>query len=135
MTTRDLKTNVSAVLSLNPANRQSNTNGTGVDLKGYDSALVAIHFGAWTDGIFAVTIEESDDDSTYAAVAAANLDGTLPDFAVSNYQNTINVIGYKGSKRYIRPVLTLGGGSPTAGTGVICSAIVLRGHPHIVVGS
>lgn len=135
MTTRDLASQVALAISLNPANRQSNVNGAGVDLKGYDSAAVMFMFGAWTDGIFAATIEESDDDVTYTAVASGDRSGTLPNFATSNYQNTVNVIHYLGAKRYIRPVLTLGGGSPTAGTGINCAAYVLKGHPHIVVPS
>ncbi|TIS11882.1 MAG: hypothetical protein E5X10_19210, partial [Mesorhizobium sp.] len=48
------------------------------DLKGYDGCMLAINIGANTDAnaTFAVLIEDSDDNSSFAAVDDAYLNGT-----------------------------------------------------------
>ena len=68
-------------------------------------------------------VEESDDNSNFSVVAAGDLEGTLFNMAA----NSIQRIGYKGSKRYIRAVLTLGGTTPA----INASALVVRGIPRI----
>jgi hypothetical protein len=111
------------VQSLSPAARTNAThNGTGVDLAGYEGALVKFDVGAVTDGTHVPKIQESDDNSTFTDVAAADLHGTLGNLA----SNTPQKQGYIGRKRYIRPVITTAG----ATTGAIAGATVVRGAPH-----
>ncbi|MEW6583259.1 MAG: hypothetical protein AB1416_10925 [Actinomycetota bacterium] len=111
------------VQSLHPAARTNAThNGTGVDLAGYEGALVKFDVGAVTDGTHAPKIQESDDNSTYTDVAAADLSGALANLA----SNTPQKQGYIGRKRYIRAVITTTG----ATTGAIAGATVVRGAPH-----
>lgn len=120
---RDLKSNISEVTSLAPAARTATANGTGVDLKGFGSAEVLFVPGTITDGTHTPSVMESDDNSTYTAVAAADLDGTLAALASTTNQ----VVGYKGSKRYIRATSTVAG----ATTGGVYAAVVILGLPNV----
>jgi len=85
---------------------------TVADLKGYDGCMLAINIGANTDAnaTFAVLIEDSDDNSAYAAVADEYLNGTE---ALAGFQfdddNELRKIGYVGIKRYARATITPSG--------------------------
>ena len=115
--------------SLVPGAKASSANGTGVDLQGYEAAEIIISTGVITDGSHVITLEESDDDSTYTAVAAGDLIGSLPAAITSSVGgSTVFKFGYKGAKRYIRVVTTIG--SPTSGG--IYSALIVRGMPRHV---
>lgn len=136
MGTRDLKSGISVVNSLAPLLRTATANGTGVDTRGFDSAMAVIKTGAGTDGVFAFTVQDSDDDGSsdaYAAVAAAQRDGTLPtvdaDSTPATGVNTITKIGLKGVKRYVRVVATQTA-SPGPSTGCNFSADIVLGHAH-----
>ncbi|MGP0566293.1 MULTISPECIES: hypothetical protein [unclassified Nitrospina] len=122
---RDMKSNVDAVNSLAPAAYTASSNGSGVDLQGYDAAMVVFSAGAAdttdTDEVYTPKVEESDDDVTYTAVAAGDLEGALADLSA----NSIQGVGYKGSKRYIRAVFTITGTTPS----IQAAGTVLRGHP------
>jgi len=122
---RDMKNNMDAVNSLTPDAYTASANGSGVDLQGHDSAMVVISTGSAdftdTDEVYTPSVEESDDDVTYTAVAAGDLEGALANIAA----NSVQRVGYKGSKRYIRAVLTVAGTTPS----VQAAGIVLRGHP------
>lgn len=124
MASKDLYNNIGVKESLAPASRTAAVNGTGVDLKGYESAVVVIERGAagGTSPSFTFEVQESDDDSTYAAVAAADLQGTEP---VVTAAGAPVKIGYLGSKRYIRAAITAATGtSPT----LLCAASVVLGN-------
>ncbi|MBU1701451.1 MAG: hypothetical protein KJ970_13215 [Candidatus Eisenbacteria bacterium] len=123
---RDLYSNLSPAESLAPALLAASANGTGVDIRGFDSALVVFHIGNWTDGTHTFSIEESDDDSTYTAVNSAYLQGTAPTVTSDANDDQIYKVGYVGDKRYIRAVQTITG-SPS--TGLVSGVTVLRGHP------
>ncbi len=118
---QDLKNNVDAVKSIDPATYNSNQTGTGIDLQGYESSMTVVHSGAVTDGTHTPKMQESDDDSAYTDVAAADMEGTFADIST----NAVQRVGYKGGKRYLRVFVTSSGG-----TGAIYNAMILRGHPH-----
>lgn len=131
---RDQSREISVAQSIAPGVKTTTQTGTGVDLQGYDSATVVVTTGTLTDGTYAITLEESDaSGSGYAAVAAADTvdgdgDGTiLPTLAATDDNVTVE-IGYKGTKRYIRPVVTLAGIT----SGGALAAIVIRGHKRKV---
>lgn len=114
----DIKQTTDVVNSLTPAARTATANGTGVDLSGFHSAEVAFVVGTITDGTHTPSVQESDDNSTFTAVAAADLIGTLADLA-----STVNQrVGYRGTKRYLRAVSTVAG----ATTGGVYAAVVVR---------
>lgn len=125
MAKRDLVNNVDVVESLAPASRTAAGNGTGVDLRGFESATVIIETGAagGTTPSFTFEVQESDDDSTYTAVAAVDLMGD--DEPVVTAAGAPVKIGYKGTKRYLRTAITtVSGTSPT----LVCASSVVRGH-------
>lgn len=128
MTTRELKSELAPTTeSLAPASRTATVNGASADLRGYDSALVVINRGAagGTTPSFTFEVQESDDDSTFTAVADGDLDGTEP---VVTAAGVPVEIGYKGVKRYLRVAITaVSGTAPT----LLCSANIHRGHAHV----
>lgn len=139
---KDLSNNIVPVVSLAAATRTAAANGTGVDLQGYESATVLVDVGAEGDTLsgsvyFEVSLEESDDNSTYTDVAQASIvDGTIaaggiflkldgttggnPDSAGGIFR-----VGYVGNSRYIRVVLAKTG---THSNGTPLGAMVVKGH-------
>ncbi len=118
---KDLKDNVDLAVSIDPATYNSDQTGTGVDLRGYDSAMAVVQSGALTDGTHTPKMQESDDDSTYTDVAAADLRGSFANIAADSVQR----VGYHGGKRYVRVFVTSSGT-----TGAIYGSTIVRGHPH-----
>lgn len=123
---KDLYNNQKAMQSLVPASRTATANGTGVDIEGYKSAMAVIDAGAisGTDPAFTFELQESDDNSTYTAVAAADLQGAEP---VVESGSEIHQVGYIGTKRYLRVALKTVGGTSTPT--LLCSADIVLGNP------
>lgn len=123
---RDIKNNLDGVSSIDPASVTATSNGSGVDLRDFDGAMVVFQAGAADTGngdeTYTPSVEESDDNSSFSAVAASGLEGVLANMTANSVQRA----GYKGAKRYVRAVLTLGGTTPS----INASALVLRGLPH-----
>lgn len=120
---RDIKSELDPIASLAPAARTNGTaNGTGVDLRDFDGAMAVFNVGVITDGTHTPKLQESDDDSTYNDVAAADQLGTLAALA----SNVNQKVGYIGIKRYVRAVSTVTG----ATTGGVYAALVVKGLPH-----
>ncbi len=119
---RDLYNEISAAQTLAPAARTASANGIGVDLQGFDAAVVVVETGTITDGTHTIAVEESDDNTTFAAVAAGDLQGTNPAIGAAD-DNKVYEIGYLGKKRYIRASVTVAG----ATTGGVYGASVVRG--------
>lgn len=127
---RDIKSLLKMLETLAPASRTAAVNGSGVDCRGYDSAMVEIHFGAFggTTPSFTFEIQESEDNSVFTAVAAADLDAGQPGAFTAIPTPSVQRYGYKGTKRYIRAAITAATGtSPT----LLCSAAVVLGASAI----
>lgn len=129
MSRLDIKNSVNVAQSLVPASRTAAVNGTGVDLAGFDAALIVIDTGAagGTTPSFTFEVQDSPDNTTYTAVAAGFLDGTEP---VVTTGNAVFEIGYHGIAKFVRVAITVvSGTAPT----LLCSASVVRGkgrtHP------
>ena len=138
----DLSNNINPAVSIINAVKTAAGNGTGVDLQGYESATVLVDVGAEGDTLsgsvyFEVSLEHSDDNSTYSDCAQADIiDGTIaaggiflkldgttggdPDTAGGIFR-----IGYVGGKRYVRVVLAKTG---THSNGTPLGAMIVRGH-------
>jgi hypothetical protein len=125
MASRDLYNTIKSTQSMAPAARTATANGTGVDLKGYHSAVAIIEVGARTDGTHTFELQESDDNSTFTAVADADLQGTEPAVAASGDQNKVYELGYLGKKRYLRVKVTVSG----ATSGAVYGATIVTGTP------
>lgn len=137
-----MSNNIATAVSLVSAVRTGAGNGTGVDLQGYESATLIADVGA--EGItlngtnyFELSLEHSDDNSTFSDVAQADIvDGTIssggiwlkldgtaggnPDTAGEIYR-----VGYVGGKRYIRGVIAIGG---SHSTGTPIGMFVIKGN-------
>ena len=104
-------------------------NGTTVDLHenkdASRSAMLVVHTGTITDGTHAVILQESDDNSAWGTVGAADLQGAAPSIAATD-DDTVFELGYKGSKRYLRASVTTSG----ATTGGTFGATIVRAFPR-----
>ena len=142
---QDLTHNIVVSNSIINAVKTAAANGTGVDLKGFEEATAIVDVGAEGDTLsssvyFEVSLEHSDDDSTYTDCVQADvingtidaggiwlkLDGTTggdPDTTGGDWQ-----IGYVGGKRYLRLVLAKTG-THTNGTPI--SGVIVKSRPRV----
>jgi len=141
---QDLTHNIVVSNSIINAVKTAGANGTGVDLKGFEEATAIVDVGAEGDTLsgsvyFELSLEHSDDDSTYTDCVQADvingtiaaggiwlkLDGTTggdPDPTGGNWQ-----IGYVGGKRYLRLVLAKTG---THSTGTPIAGVIVKSRPR-----
>ena len=139
---KDMSNTIATAISIKNAVKTAAENGTGVDLAGYSSATVIADVGAEGDTLsssvhFELSLEHSDDNSTFTDVAQADIvDGTIssggiwlkldgtaggnPDTAGGIFR-----VGYVGGKRYIRAVLAKTG---THSTGTPIGVMVVKGN-------
>jgi hypothetical protein len=116
---------IGVVSTLIPATQSATAKGTAVDLQGFNSASVIVNTGAIVSaGLYVMSVQESDTttDGDFTDVAAGDLLGAFP---ASLAASSVYKVGYKGSKRYIRAVIT-----KTSGTSIDAGAIVVRGNPY-----
>jgi len=148
---KDIYTSVLEAVSLLPAVRTADANGTGVDLRDFPAGGVLLMASIGAPGITLTTsnkiqfrAEECDDDATYTPVAAGDLldhstsgllaagtngeFGNAQDGTTGNNGSQIVTAGYRGTKRYVRIVADFSG---THGTGTPLSAMVLRSQPNL----
>lgn len=126
---RSVYTNVTARATIPVALRTATVTGSGVDRNvGSDmhrSAMVVVHTGAIVDGTHTVEVQDSDDNSSFTAVADEFLQGSEPVIG-STDDNALFFIGYIGTRRYLRAVSTVAG-TTTGGT---YGAVVVLGEPR-----
>lgn len=123
---RDLKSNIGVVAALAPAVLSATATGAAVDLAGFGSAVAVVNTGAIVSaGDFTAKLQESDTTTSgdFTDVAAGDLLGTFP---ASLAADSVVRVGYIGTKRYIRLVVTKNGG-----TSIAAGAVVVKGHPAI----
>ena len=142
---QDLTNNIVLSNSIINATKTAGANGTGVDLKGFEEATAIVDVGAEGDTLsgsvyFEISLEHSDDDSTYTDCVQADiingtiaaggiwlkLDGTTggdPDTTGGNWQ-----IGYVGGKRYVRLVLAKTG---THSNGTPIAGVIVKSRPRV----
>lgn len=133
---RTVYNHVRAKATLTIALRTATANGTAVDRKlsgasgtneWYGSAMLVVHAGAITDGTHAITLEVSDDNSSWSAAPAADLQGSLPSIGSSD-DDVLYEVGYTGNARYLRAVTTPSGTT----TGGVYGATILLGFPTVL---
>lgn len=122
------KSEIAVASSIGPDQYTATTNGTGADLRGYESALVEIVTGTWggTTPSATAKIQESSDNAAWTDVADANLDGQTGNpagFALA--ASAVKAIGYTGTKRYLRAILSAVGGTTP----------VIRAAANVVAGN
>lgn len=122
MASRDLYDNIGVTLAVSPAVLTATNTSTGIDLAGFEGATVIINTGAIAGaGNFTPKLQESDvSGSGYTDVAAKDLLGSFPSALAAD---TAYKVGYKGSKRYVRTVITL-----NSGTSIAAGAVIVKSH-------
>jgi hypothetical protein len=140
---RDLANNISFVTALN-ATLAADATSAAIDLKGFDSACVAISVG-----IGGITFSSSNkveflllhskDDVTYTAVTAddvrllTNADtsvgtgGIVRSLVAAHAAPTVAKVSYIGDRRYLKVTADFSG---THGTGTPICVNVVKGHPQ-----
>lgn len=126
MTMRDLNNKIKVVTTIEPAaSITATTTGTAVDCAGYRSACAVIHTGVHTDGTFTPELQESDaSGSGFTTVAAGDLAGSFTAVTSANDQS-VQKVGYLGSKRYLKVVMT----ETVASAGAFFTAVIVLGDP------
>lgn len=119
---RDIYNNIEVDQAIIPAVYAATTAGAVVDLLGFNSAALVINSGAIAGaGLYVVSLEESDaSGSGFAAVAADDMQGTLP---ASLAADSVVKVGYLGFKRYLKATIT-----KTSGTSIAASAVIVKGN-------
>jgi uncharacterized PurR-regulated membrane protein YhhQ (DUF165 family) len=122
---RDLHSNIKTLVALNPGTIAANvaTNGAIIDMKGYRSLEIAILAGTITDGTYTASLQHGDQANLSDAVTvpAGDLLGAAP-VILATEDNTVEKFGYRGTKRYVRLVLT----STGVTTGGALAAVALQ---------
>lgn len=143
---KDLSNSIATALSHKSAVTTAASNGTGVDLQGYEGATILVTIGAEGDTLsgsvfFQIGLEHSDDNSTFTDATQSDIvDGTIaadgvflkidgtgtagtagnPDSTGSTYR-----VGYIGGKRYVRTTIAKTG---THSTGTPLGTTVIKSH-------
>lgn len=101
------------------------TTGDPVDTLGFRSATAFLSVGTVTDGTHAVTLKECDTSGgSYTDVAVGDIVGGAQFVALVS--DTDQVIGYQGSKRFLKVVDVVTGGA----TGAQLAAVIVLGRPR-----
>lgn len=124
MARKDIKSRTLLNIQSAKAAATSTVTGTGVEVADYDGALAVIDAGTWTDGTHTISVQESDDNSAWSAVADADLDGSEPVIDGAADDDQQYYIGYHGNKRYLRLVNTVG----SATTGAVIGMYIILGE-------
>lgn len=140
---RDIVNDTLVSQKLIPAVRTADASSTGLDRQGYQNAALVVSLGNSADTLsgsvyLTVKIEDSDDNSAWAACEAADLvipenapagvaapvaDGLIYTCDAPTEDSLDILVGYVGSKRYVRATLDFTGthttGIPVAVHGIL----------------
>lgn len=111
----DLTNSITGISLATAAARTTTANGSGVDMIHSDNSVtLQLISGAITDGTHTITVQESDDNSTYTTITA--IDGNAITALTSSAGGSAIVLKrYIRSKRYMRAVTTITGSPSTGG--------------------
>lgn len=130
---RDLYHNVLSTQVLNPVGSTTTRTSSSIDMQGFNSVTFLFALGLSGDtlaaGLFwTLTLQHSDDNSSFTAVAAADCYDSINSITVNSMtlDETVYAMGYLGSKRYLRAVATPTG---SVSSGIPMAMIALRGTP------
>lgn len=127
----DLASKIAILLSLTPAVRTDSAPGDAVDTDGFHSVAVEYVAGGYTNGSFTGSLLEGDTaDGAFTPVAEGDIQGELPTVASGDDDHKAYWVGYKGHKRFLKAGWAQTA-SPAPGTGMICAASVVLGHPRL----
>lgn len=119
---RDFAHNIGAVQAVAPAVLTATNTSAAIDLLGFEGAAVVINTGAVAgDGNYTAKLQASDTTTSgdFADVTVGDLSGSLP---ASLAADSVVKVGYIGTKRYLRTVIT-----KNSGTSIAAGAVVIKG--------
>lgn len=122
---RDIENNIGVVQAVAPAVLSATNTSAAIDLIGFESAAIVINTGAIVSaGDFTAKLQESDTTTSgdFTDVVAANLVGTFPESLAAD---SVVKVGYIGTKRYVRTVIT-----KNSGTSIAAGAVVVKGRAN-----
>ena len=126
---RDIHNNIKPNQTIKPSSYSATQNGDVVDLRGFNAAVALFYLWAGdftdTDEVYSPKLQSSNDASIWNNVPTTELEGNLTPVS-SIGQEGLQSVGYKGSSRYLRAVITIVGTSPS----IISSATIILGEPH-----
>jgi hypothetical protein len=127
---RDIYHNVKVNQVLSPVVSTTTKTSTAIDLKGFNSAMVAFAIGQTGDTLsgsiyWTLKIQHSEDNVDYTDVTTADLHNSAATSVVNSnsLDETVYNFGYKGAKRYLKAVATPTG-SHSSGTPVAIIAVL-----------
>jgi hypothetical protein len=120
----DLKSRNQVVQLFTKIQRTSTATIQGTEVADFKGAMFVIDVGTWTANDLTVTFQDSDDNSTWADIATASLDGDQNLAIVTGHANTVRYTGYKGNKRYIGAKIT-----DAANGDAFVGVLVVKGSP------
>lgn len=136
----DIHSGISVATLIGAAVLAADNTPAAVDLRGFDGAEILLAIGAGgitfsgTNKIEFV-LTHSDDDSTYTAVADADMlgvsgisSGIIKSLIAAHAAAASYRFGYKGGKRYLKLLADFSG---THGTETAIAAMVVKGSPDI----
>ncbi len=143
---KDLYSKILPVISIVPAVLAADNTPVAVDRQGFNSLVYEIAIGAGGITFDATNridfkLTESDDDSTYNAVADADIiglgtgrilstvgtGGIVLSLIAAHASGTVDKVGYIGNKRYTKMLADFSG---THGTGTAIYASAIKGNPN-----
>jgi len=116
----DVLSALTAGPSLVSTARTAGISGAAIDISDYHGFGVVVNLGAYTDGTWTFSLEESDDNSTWAD--STDFFGEGISAVVAGSQDI--KVGYKGNKRYVRLKAEVTG----ATTGMVFGATNVAGR-------
>ncbi len=122
MATQDLRSRVTITESLTNISRGATANGTSIDMTDHEGALILYTIGLVVGTAATVILEDSDDDSTFAAVVAAKQVTNLPATISTTEDVQIYSAQYFGTRRHLRVALT------AVGTTIIMGATIIQSY-------
>ena len=141
----DLVSEMKVAVGTFPAVATTTPTATSFDTLGFRSLVFMVQVAA--GGItftgtnkLTIVVEDSDDDSTYAAVTTGNIrtssgasqtvaaGGVLESYVAAKAAVSTNEYGYNGGKRYVRVTPTFGG---THSTGTLVGVTFIGGNPTV----
>lgn len=131
---KDLYNNIAVQQALAPVVATTTQTSATIDLQGFNSAGVVFSLGQSGDTLsgsvyWTLKLQESDNDSSYTDVAAADLlngAASVTIDAPAEDETSIS-FGYIGSKRYLQAVATKTG---THSNGTPLAVLALKGDAH-----
>lgn len=122
MGARDVKSNIKVAQLFTKIQRTASATIQGTEVADFGGACFVVDIGAHSADDMSITFQESDDNSSWSNIAAANLDGDQSLEIVAAHANTVRYTGYKGNKKYIGAIITDGGtGDAVFGVSVVAA--------------